>query len=376
MVLAESPVSGSERCVKPQVRNLVPYSPGKPIAEVQRELGLTDVIKLASNENPFGPAPAVMAAVRAAVADLALYPDAGSVELREALAARHGVTLDHLAMGNGSDELLQLIGYAVLDEGDELVIGDPTFARYEPQAILNRATAVKVPLRDMTHDVEAMAAACGPRTKAIFLANPHNPAGTYVGDAAVEYLCDNVPEHTLVVLDEAYYEFVEDADWGRSQAIALARPNVVILRTFSKIHALAALRVGYALGQPHIVRWIEQVREPFNVNSLAQVAALAALGDMQHVERTITANAAGRRRYYEVAEQLGLRAIPSQANFVLIAVGDREQAIYQGLLRRGVIVRGCTPIGFPGHIRVTVGTPEQCERFAAALAETLEQLGG
>jgi histidinol-phosphate aminotransferase len=357
--------------VKPQVATLVPYSPGKPIAEVQRELGLTDVIKLASNENPFGPAPAVVEAIRAAVPEIAYYPDAGAMDLRAALAARHGVSIDHLSMGNGSDEILQLVGYAVLDEGDELIIADPTFARYEPQATLNRAVAVKVPLCNYLHDVEAMAAAVTDRTKAIFIANPANPAGTYVGDSGIEWLLDNVPEHVLVVLDEAYFEFVEDPDCGRSQALALSRPNVVILRTFSKIHALAALRVGYAIGQPELVRWLEQVREPFNVNGLAQVAALAALADDEHVTRTLAANAAGRKVYLEACAELGVRAVPSQANFVLIDLDGPDQPVYQALLRRGVIVRSCTPLGLPGHIRVTVGTPEQCDRFVEALGAVL-----
>jgi len=357
--------------VKPQVAILRPYSPGKPIAEVQRELGLSDVIKLASNENPFGPAPAVIEAIRAAVPDISYYPDAGAVDLREALGARHGVSIDHLSVGNGSDELLQLIGYAVLDEGDELVIGDPTFARYEPQATLNRAHAVKVPLRDYVHDVRAMAAAVTERTKSIWIANPANPAGTFVPDTDIAWLLANVPEHVLVVLDEAYYEFCDHPDVGRSQALALAAPNVILLRTFSKIHALAALRVGYALARPELIRWIEQVREPFNVNGLAQIAALAALADDEHVKTTLAANAAGRRRYAEACAQLGVKAVPSQANFVLIDCGGDETPLYQGLLRRGVIVRACTPLGLPGHLRVTVGTPEQCERFIEAFAQVL-----
>jgi len=360
------------QAVKPQVATLVPYSPGKPIHEVQRELGLTDVIKLASNENPFGPAPAVVAAVRAAVPDIGYYPDAGAVDLRQALAAQHGVTIDHLSVGNGSDEILQLLGIAVLDRGDELVIADPTFARYEPQAVLHQAVAVKVPLRDYVHDVEAMAAAVTARTKAIFIANPANPAGTFVPDTAIEWFLDQVPEHVLVVLDEAYYEFIDHPDSGRTQAMSLARPNVVILRTFSKIHALAALRVGYALAPPPLIRWLEQVREPFNVNSLAQVAALSALTDTEHVAMTIAANAQGRQRYLDACAELGVRAVPSQANFVLIDCGGPDQPVYQALLRRGVIVRACTPLGLPGHIRVTVGTPEQCERFVEAFAAVLK----
>lgn len=357
--------------VKPQVVDLLPYPPGKPIHEVRQELGLTDVVKLASNENPFGPAPAVVEAIRAAVPEIGLYPDGGAVALRQALAAKHDVPLDHLTVGNGSDELLQLIGYAVLDEGDELVIGDPTFARYAPQAELNRAEPVKVPLKDYTHDLPAMADKVTDRTKCIIIANPHNPAGTYVGDAAVEAFLDRVPDHVLVVLDEAYYEFVSDPDHGRSQAMALSRPNVILLRTFSKIHALAALRIGYALAPPHLIRWIDQVREPFNTNALAQVAALEALKDESHVARTLSANAAGRQRYLEAAAELGLRAVPSEANFVLLDLGRDDLPVYQALLERGVIVRTGKPLGLPNHIRVTVGTPPQVERFITALAEVL-----
>lgn len=357
--------------VKPQVERLVPYTPGKPIHEVQRELGLTDVIKLASNENPFGPAPAVIEAICAAVPDIGQYPDAGAVDLRRALAERHGVEFNQVAVGNGSDELLQLLGYAVLDAGDELIIGDPTFARYEPQAILNRAVAVKVPLVDYTHDLSGMAAAVTERTKSIWLANPHNPAGTWLSDSALEAFLDQVPERVLVVLDEAYYEFVDQPDHGRTLALALARPNVVLLRTFSKIHALAALRVGYALGPAPLIRWLEQVREPFNVNHLAQVAALAALRDTEHVARTLAANAAGRRHYEALCAELGLRAIPSEANFVLIDLGRDDVPVFEALLRRGVIVRSCTSLGLPGHIRVTVGTPAECDRFGVALREVL-----
>ncbi|NUQ01237.1 MAG: histidinol-phosphate transaminase [Armatimonadetes bacterium] len=369
--MSATPVRTLAGAVKPQIAKLVPYSPGKPIHEVQRELGLTDVIKLASNENPFGPAPEVIEAIRAAVPAIGLYPDAGAVDLRNALAERHQVTLDHISVGNGSDEILQLLGYAVLDEGDELIIGDPTFARYEPQAIINRAVAVKVPLRDGVHDVDAMAAAVTDRTKAIFLCNPHNPCGTFVPDRDIERLLETVPPHVLVVLDEAYDEFVDHPDHGRSQAMCLARPNVMILRTFSKIHALAALRLGYAIAPPELIRWLEQVREPFNVNSLAQVAGVAALRDEQHVAQTIAANAAGRHVYYAACERLGIKALPSQANFVLMDLGRPDQPVYEALLRRGVIVRTGTPLGLPQHIRVTVGTPEQCERFVQALAEAL-----
>lgn len=355
--------------VKPQIERLVPYSPGKPIHEVTAELGLTDVIKLASNENPFGPAPAVMQAIRDAVPEIGFYPDAGGVALRQKLAARHGVTLDQVVLGNGSDDLLQLAGLAVLDEGDELIIADPTFARYEPQAILNRAVAVKVPLRDHTHDLEAMADAVSPRTKAVFIANPANPASTYVPDAEVEAFCDAVPENVLIVLDEAYFEFVDHPDHGRSLEFAARHPNVLILRTFSKIHALAALRIGYGLGSPEVIDWIQKVREPFNTSSLAQIAALTALDDTEHVARTLECNAAGRARMTAACRELGLPIAESQANFVLLDAGAREIEVYERLLRRGIIVRACSKLGFPGHLRVTVGTPEQVDRFLEAFWE-------
>ncbi|MBI2298492.1 MAG: histidinol-phosphate transaminase [Armatimonadetes bacterium] len=357
--------------VKPQVMCLRPYSPGMPVAELERLHGIKNAIKLASNENPFGPAPAVVEAIRAAVPDIGFYPDGAAHDLRHALAARHGVSPDQLCIGNGSDELIQLLGIACLDAGDELVIGDPTFARYEPQATLNRAVAVKVPLRDYVHDVDAMADAVTPRSKMIIVANPANPAGTYVGDAAIERFLDRVPESVLVVLDEAYYEFVDDPDHGRSEALCLVRPNVVILRTFSKIHALAALRIGYSLANRTVTDWLEKVREPFNTGTLAHVAARKALQDETHVRRTLEANRAGRIVYAEACARLGVKAVPSQANFVLMDLGRPEQPVYQALLQKGVIVRACTPLGLPNHIRVTVGTPEQCERFVTAFAEVL-----
>ncbi|MCC7491925.1 MAG: histidinol-phosphate transaminase [Fimbriimonadaceae bacterium] len=362
--------------VKPQVHRLVPYVPGTPIIDVMAKYGLTDVVKLASNENPFGPAPAVIEAIRAAVPEIGLYPDAGAVELRQALATKHGVQSDQISVANGSDELLQTIGYAVLGEGDELLIGDPTFLRYEPQAILNRARTVKVPLRDDAHDLDAMLGRITDRTKCIMLCNPHNPAGTYLPDGAIEHFLEAVPKHVLVVLDEAYYEFVDHPDHGRSMALALGQPNVLVLRTFSKIHALAALRVGYAVGRPYLVRWIEQIREPFNVNSLAQVAALAALRDETHVQQTLLANRAGRELYTQTAARLGLRAVLSQANFVLFDLGRHEQPVYEALLRRGVIVRACSGMGLPGHLRVTIGTPEQCDRFVREFEVALSAPAG
>lgn len=363
--------------VKPQVLKLVPYPPGTPRAEVERRYGVKNPIKLASNENPFGPAPSVVAALTAALPDIGYYPDGASLDLRNALAAKHQVRLAQLCVGNGSDELLQLLGYAMLDEGDELVIGDPTFARYAPQATINRAVAVKVPLVDYTHDLDGMAAAVTPRTKLLIVANPHNPTGTFLGDTKIEAFLDQVPEDVLVVLDEAYYEFTDDPDHGRTQAMALARPNVIVLRTFSKIHALAALRIGYSIANEEITGWLHQVREPFNTNALAHVAALAALedeqlGDQSHVARTIAANRLGRQVITEASERLGLRAIPSQSNFVLIDLQRDDFEVYEALARKGYIVRACGKIGVPDHLRVTVGTPEQCQGFVAALEAVLQ----
>ena len=356
----------------PHIAALRPYVAGKPIEEVQREYGLSDIIKLASNESPRGPSPQAIAAIEAAAPGLQLYPDGAAYDLIGALSRHWGVERDQLIVGNGSDEIIQLLGIAFLEPGDEVLTAEPSFVRYEAAAQLNQAEYVGVPLRDFTYDLEAMAERLSPRTRIIFIANPNNPTGTMVGGAELNRFLDQVPERALVALDEAYFEYVEEADYPRSLDYLGEGRNVIVLRTFSKIYALAGLRVGYGIARPEIIQALHQVREPFNVNALAQAAAVASLGDPGHVERARQSNRSGLRYYCEQFQRLGLDYVPSCANFVLLDVGRDCREVYEGLLRQGVIVRTGDIFGLPTHLRVTVGTPSQNERFIGALQAVLQ----
>ncbi|HIE53435.1 MAG TPA: histidinol-phosphate transaminase [Armatimonadetes bacterium] len=362
--------------VKEHILDLKPYVPGKPIEEVKRELGLTEVLKLASNENALGPSPKAVQALQEAAATVGLYPDGSCSALKQALAAHWNLEPEQIIIGNGSDELIQFIGLTFLAPGDEVIQADPSFVRYEAAAILNQAKCLKVPLRNFTSDLEAMAARLTPRTKLIFVANPNNPTGTMNTRDEVERLLDRVPDHVLVVLDEAYYEYVDDPDYPDSLQYVREGRNVIVLRTFSKIYALAGLRVGYGLARPDLIGYLNQVREPFNVNSLAQVAALASLQDPEQVERARRMNREGKEQLYRAFTELGLPYVPSQANFVLVDVKRDSRQVFAALLRRGVIVRTGDIFGLPTHLRVTVGKPEENERFIAALREVLQEAWG
>jgi histidinol-phosphate aminotransferase len=365
--------------IPPHIRRLRPYVPGKPIEEVEREFGLTDVVKLASNENPLGPSPCAVAALWAALAGgvnpLALYPDAACHALTAALAAHLRVPADHLCLGNGSDEIIHFLGLAFLRPGDVLLTGDPSFVRYEAAAILNEAEFVATPLRDHTFDLDAMAERLDARTRLVFVANPNNPTGTLVRRPELERFLDRCPPETVVVLDEAYAEYVDDPDYPDGLDYVREGRNVVVLRTFSKIYALASLRVGYGVARPEITGALHQVREPFNVNGLAQIAALASLTDPDQVARSRRANCAGRDWLYAEFTRLGLPYVPTFANFVLVDVGRPAQPVFEALLRRGIIVRSGHSLGMPRHLRVTIGRPEDNARFVAALADVLEQGG-
>ena len=351
-----------------------PYEPGKPISEVKRELGLDDVVKLASNENPLGPSPKAIAAVREAAAELHIYPDGPATELRQALSRRHGLPAEQILIGNGSDGIIKLIAEAYLDPGDEIVCAHPSFSQYAFAARLMGAREVMVPLVDMRHDLAAMAAAIGPRTKAVFVCNPNNPTGTTVSAAAFAAFMERVPRHVLVVLDEAYQEYVEDAGTVQGREwVDDPNHSVIVLRTFSKIYGLAALRVGYAMGPAPVIAQLQRVREPFPVNALAQAAALAALEDEDHVRRSREVNQAGKRYFYRRLRDLGLAYVPTEANFVLIDVGRDSREVFRRLVELGVVVRPGAAFGLPTHLRVTIGTPEQNERFFAALETVLRQ---
>jgi histidinol-phosphate aminotransferase len=353
------------------VQRLRPYVPGKAVEEVQRELGLDDVVKLASNENPWGPSPRAVAAIRAAAAGIGHYPDAAGHRLTRALAANWGVAPEQVVLGNGSDEILHYLGVTYLEAGDEVLTGSPSFLRYEAAATLAGAEYVAVPLADYRFDLVAMRERLSPRTRLVFIANPNNPTGTVVGRAELERFLDAVPERAVVALDEAYFEYVDDATRVDGLEYVRAGRNVIVLRTFSKIYGLAGLRIGYGMARPEIIAALHQVREPFNVNMLAQEAALASLEDADQVPRARAANAAGRRFLAERLAALGLACVPSQANFVLVNLGREARDVCSVLLRRGVIVRSDPLWELPAHVRVTVGTPEQNDRFLRELAAVL-----
>ncbi|MBO8141572.1 MAG: histidinol-phosphate transaminase [Firmicutes bacterium] len=357
---------------RPATACIEPYVPGKSAEEARQELGLASVIKLASNENPLGPSPHALKALAGCLHELHRYPDGRAAALRKALSEKYGLPADHFLVANGSDGILKLLAEAYLEPGDEVVVGQPSFSQYSFAARLMGAREVVVPLVDMRHDLPAMAAAIGPRTKIVFLCNPHNPTGTVVSRDEVERFLEQVPPHVLVVLDEAYAEYVEDPGAANGMAwVEQSDRSVVVVRTFSKIYGLAGLRVGYAAASPNIIETLSRVQEPFQVNALAQVAAAAALRDQEHVERSRRINQEGKQYFYRRLRELGLEYVPTEANFVLIDTGQDSRDVFEQLLRRGVIVRPGAPFGLTRHVRVTIGTEEQNQRFFAALEEVL-----
>ncbi len=357
--------------IPPNIASLRPYSPGKPIAEVEREFGLTDIIKLASNENALGPSPAAIDAIKAHAGDVHMYPDGGCHDLRQALALHLGVNPAELTFGNGSDEIIHLLGLAFLRPGDQVIQGDPTFSRYESAVTLGEGECIKVPLREWRYDLEAIAAAVSPRTRIVFIANPNNPTGSYVTHAEVERLLERLPDGCVLCLDEAYYEYVDAPDYPDSVRFVQARANVVALRTFSKLYGLAGLRVGYGMSRPEIIRAIEQVREPFNVNHLAQAAAVAALSDRQHASLSRSMVAQGRQQLSDGLGALGLIVWPSQANFVWVDVLRPAKQVFDALLRQGIIVRTGDAFGADTFLRITIGTKDQNARLLDTMQKVL-----
>jgi histidinol-phosphate aminotransferase len=354
-----------------QLRDLVSYEPGKPVEDVARELGLepADIIKLASNENPLGPSPKALAAMHEALDRVHFYPDGGGFYLREAIAGQFGFQRENVILGNGSNEIIEFIGHAFLRPGDEVITARHAFAVYALMASLFDARLIEVPDPGFRHDLEAMAAAITPRTREIFITNPNNPTGTLASQEEIDRFMDRVPDHVVVIFDEAYYEFVENPP-DTLKYIRQGRENVVILRTFSKIQGLAGLRIGYGLGAKSIVSVLQKTRQPFNANSIAQVGAVAGLLDLDHQRKTRELTHKGRAYFEEQFAGMGLEYVPSQANFVLVHVGDGN-AVFKALMARGVIVRAMASYGLPGWIRVSVGTDAQNRRFIAELQEYL-----
>jgi len=360
-----------EKLVRDCLARMRPYVPGKPIEEVERELGITDIIKLASNENPLGPSPVAVSAMTKALQDVSLYPDGNCYSLRKAVAKHWCVAEDELVFGCGSDEIIHYIALAFLRDGDETVQAWPTFTQYETAATLCDCQTHKVPLKNYTHDVDAMAERVNERTKLVFIANPNNPTGTMITHSEVQRLLARLPENCLLVLDEAYYEYVEREDYPDSIKWILEGRNVIALRTFSKIYGLAGLRIGYGIARPEIIRHIEKVRLPFNVNSVAQVGAIASLSDSDQVARSQAVNSAGKKYLYAEFDRMGLKYAPTEANFILVDIGHDSVWAFKELMKRGVIVRTGDIFGLPTHIRVTIGAPEQNARFIKALEEVL-----
>lgn len=350
------------------------YQPGRPIEEVARELGLPveGIIKMASNENPLGPSPAALEAIRDALPQLHLYPDGNAFYLKQKLARKYGVTIAQLTLGNGSNEILELIGHALLCPGDEVVVSEHCFAVYPIVAHLFGAKLVTVPAKNQGHDLPAMRRAITPSTKLVFVANPNNPTGTLAPADEVRQLVREAPPHVLVVMDEAYIEFLEDPVDLLPLIRSGQQSNLMLVRTFSKIYGLAGLRVGYGFGHPDIIAALEKVREPFNVNSLAQVAALAALDDTAHMRRTRENNRTGQQFLAEGFRRLQLEFIPSQTNFVLVRVG-RGQPVFESMQRQGVIARPVGGYRLPEWLRISVGVPGENARCLAALEQALTE---
>ena len=356
------------------IRTLAPYPPGKPIEELEREYGILGSIKLASNENPLGPSPKALAAITEALGNLHRYPDGNCFYLKRAVAKKLGVSPDALIFGNGSNEVIELAVRTFMQRGDEAVMADQAFIVY--RLVMQAAGCVGriVPLRHFTHDLEAIAEAVTPATRMVFLANPNNPTGTIFFRRQWEDFLAALPPQVIVVMDEAYFEFVEDREYPDS--LAARRPDrlLITLRTFSKIYGLAGLRVGFGVANPELVDLMNRVRQPFNVGNLAQVAALAALDDEEHVRRTKECNRKGMQFLRQEFERLGLDFVPSWANFLLVHVGNGAR-IYEALLRQGVIVRPMGVYGFPEHVRISVGTPEENARLIMALEKILPRGG-
>ena len=362
------------RLVEPHIQKLKPYQPGKPIEELERELGIEGAIKLASNENPLGAPPKARDALALAVSNAHLYPDASAHRLRERLSAHLGVPMDEIVHGNGSNELLTLLVRTFCSPGDHCVIHERSFIAYR---VIMGAENVEWTEAELGEDfeprIDTLLEAVRPETRILFLANPNNPTGTHVSATELERLLREVPEDVIVVLDEAYHEYVTAEDYASALTMRNLRERLVVLRTFSKAWGLAAARVGYGVSTPEIIDYINRVREPFDVNLLGQEAARAALDDARHIERSIEVNEEGRAVLADGLSSLGLRWIPSHTNFLLVQSPFDGVELYEALLRKGVIVRPLVPYGLLEYVRISIGTPTECERAIRALGEVLSE---
>lgn len=357
------------KLVTDAIELLRPYEAGKPMEELARELGISDAVKLASNENPLGPSQKALEAMRAASAQVNRYPDAAAYRLRERLAGVHGVRMDEVLQGAGSNELIELLIRTFTTGAKHIVFAEPSFVAYRMSALAHGTPFTAVPLKQQTHDLDALAEAVRANTALVFIANPNNPTGTYVARAELSAFLRRVPAEVIVAVDEAYFEYADVPDYPDSLTLRGDRERLVVLRTFSKIHALAALRVGYAIGPADLIDYMNRLRLPFNCNALAQEAALAALDDSEHVANSREMNRLERARLAAGLAELGGLVAPTQANFVFVDFARPARLIYDELLKKGVIVR--TFATLPSSLRITVGTPRENDRLLTALAQVL-----
>lgn len=364
--------TGLPFALNPVLQHLPVYQPGRPIAEVARELGLPErrIIKLASNENPLGPSPAALAAIKRAARQVHLYPDGNAYYLKQKLAASLGVDPVNLILGNGSNDIIEFLGHALMGPGTDVVVSEYCFAIYPIVAKLLGANVVTVPAKNHGHDLPAMARAITAQTKVVFVANPNNPTGTLAAAQEVQYLVDNTPPHVVLVMDEAYIEFLEKPQDLVPLVKSGRQPNLILMRTFSKIHGLAGLRLGYGIAHPEFISALEKIRQPFNINLLAQAAGLAALDDTEHVRQTRQNNFEGRKFLEDAFAAMKLRFVPSSANFVLVEVGA-GQAVFEGMQKLGVITRPMGGYKLPEWIRISVGTPRENRRAVSSLKKVL-----
>lgn len=348
------------------VCDLVPYEPGKPIEETARELGLMpeEIIKLASNENPLGPSPKAQEAMRAEIERAHLYPDGGGYKLRSALAEKHGVAFENVVMGNGSNEIIELLCHSFLQPGKSLIAAEHAFVVYKLMVTLFGADYIEVPDPGFVHDLDAMSAAITPETRLVFIANPNNPTGTLVGQDEIDRFVESLPDHVVAVFDEAYHEFLPEPPDAIKHV--KAGKNVVVMRTFSKAQGLSALRIGYGLAPAPIAKLLNSARQPFNANSIAQAAALASIQDEEHISATVENNRKGLKFFESAFAERGWEFVPSVANFVLVNVGDGDR-VFAELLKKGVIVRAMRGYKLPEWVRISIGKPEENARCLAEL---------
>lgn len=360
------------KLANPGVSTLQPYQPGKPMEELERELGLKYIIKLASNENPLGPGKLAMAVLQNP-GDISRYPDGNCFHLKSLLSRHHGVRPEQITVGNGSNEILELVARAVLASEHEVIFSEHAFAVYPLVTQAVGATSVVVPARNRGHDPAGFIKAVTDRTRLVFIANPNNPTGTWLPADVLGELIAAIPANVIVVLDEAYYEYATDKNYPNGIEWLEQFPNLLVTRTFSKVHGLAGMRIGYGVSSEPLADLLNRVRQPFNVNSLAQAMAAAALGDSAHIETSLRLNAEGMQQLISGFNRLGLEYIPSAGNFICVDLQRSGEAIYKKLLHEGVIVRPVANYGLPNHLRITVGLPEENEKFLQALEKVLSK---